>query len=233
MTQTTEIKVSSSTEPFALTNEDKQPAWVTFYNEFAAMQAKISIDELKQNYPACQNILSLLHHLHSDCANPEQATVKTLEWLAGAIRKPTIETHLAFCDGQGTGKSLLTQHILKPIFGNKTRQNILNSEHVPILQYIELHGDFYKKMETQILSLPDTKFYVGKACALIFETNGHIPPMPSNRIVRIARCKTLLPTDLFRAVIAEIDDKGLMTFADLLHQIQPDTDQLPNLNAIY
>lgn len=225
MTQT-QISISSSTEPVAINEDDR------VHFSIAQMQST-RFAEVKAAFPACQNILSLLQHLHSDCADPEAATICTLEWIAGALRAAPIQTHIAFCDGQGTGKTLFTQMILKPIFGNKTRLDI-NGAYLPYLQFIdELQGDFYKQMEEKILATPNTKFYDGKASALIFQTNLHIPPCPSNRIVRIARCKTPLPYDLFSEVMSEIEGKGLMTFADLLHQIHPDTLPLPNLNAIY
>lgn len=234
MTQTTEIKVSSSTEPFALTNEDKQPAWVTFYNEFAAMQAKISIDELKQNYPACQNILSLLHHLHSDCTAPEQAAVKTLQWLAGVIQNNTpIHTHLAFSDGQGTGKSLFISNILKPIFcvDYKYPEDTDFKERLNLIEIKESNP--WINIATAMSDLKIAKGSNAFRNTIIFSTNQYLEKEPANRRVRIARCKTKISTELYNAVLSEIKNGGLMQFADVLHTINGSTDLLPNLNAIY
>lgn len=122
MTQTAEIKVSSSTEPFALTKEDKQPAWVIFQKASDAAKENSQFAQIQAQYPACEHILNLVLHLHSDCANPELAAYKTLQWLAACAQYDTTpHTYLAFSDGAATGKTLLCTNILQPVFGNKSR----------------------------------------------------------------------------------------------------------------
>lgn len=236
MTQNTEIQVSSPAEPFALTSADKQPLWAIFQKEFDMAKENNQLAELKKNFPACQQILSLFLHLHSDCANPELAAYKTLQWLAAVAQYDAVpHTYLAFSDGEGTGKTLLCKNILQPVFGNKSRfikANDLKDKKLASkkLNFVSIRGIRpHQEMKNahKYLSLPR------KNKTMIFFTNQFILPNPENRRVRIARCSTQLHCALRDAVIAEIENGGLVQFTDLLHTIDGSTKQLPNLNAIY
>lgn len=234
MTQNTEIKISSSTQPFALTEADKQPSWVIFKQEFDDKKT-IHIDELKQIFPACQQILSLLLHLHSDCANPDTATYKTLNWLANIIQNNRpIHTHLCFANGAGTGKSLFINDILKPVFGQLANEMPAESEKFNArLNIVNISNNCAKTMLDAQRKLTFAKMSDKPRNALLFCTNQLIQPDPANRRFRIARCSTRLDDALYKAVMSEITNGGLMQFADLLHTIYGSTDKLHNLNAIY
>lgn len=233
MTQTTEkqvIQISSPAEPCNIfpqgkfrvkTDEIAQPV-----SQFAEIQAE---------YPACEHILDLVLHLHSDCANPELAAYKTLQWLAAVAQYDAApHTYLAFSDGAATGKTLLCTNILQPVFGNKSRfvnTDELNDKSASKkLNFVSIPGiKPYQEMDNAHAKL--SSFRNNKT--MIFFTNQFISPNPANRRVRIARCSTQLHFVLHDAVIAEIENGGLMQFADLLHTIDGSTKQLPDLNAIY
>ncbi|ULJ67888.1 hypothetical protein [Wielerella bovis] len=191
-----------------------------------------TLDQVKTEFPQCHQIIGLLEHLHSDCAAPEQATYKTLEWLAGVIQNNApIHTHLAFSDGQATGKSLFSKTILNNIFWRQCCSVKMNElENRLIIQRLNF---FEIQSIKPIQEMYGAIGYADPKKAFIFTTNQYIKPQSSNRSFRIARCSMPLDDTLYKAVINEIKNSGLMQFADLLHTIDGSTASLPNLNAIY
>lgn len=232
------IQVSSPAEPFALTIADKLPAWAIFQKQINDKK-NYHINELKQNFPACQQILSLFLHLHSDCTYPDLAAYKTLEWLADVIQdNDVVYTHIAFSDGPATGKSFLCTEILKPIFGKKADFLKIKEPEFEILplelNFFEIQSNNpHQEMFNIYEMLSIAKGFDYPSEAIIFITNQFIKPEPSNRLFRIARCSTPLNDSLQQAVTLEIANGGLLQFADLLHTIHGSTKELPDLNAIY
>lgn len=193
MTQT-QISVSSSTEPVAINEDDR------VHFSIAQMQST-RFAEVKAAFPACQNILSLLQHLHSNCADPTQATYNTLQWLAGVIQdeKP-VSTHLVFSDGQATGKSIFTDNVLTPVFGNKVRYSSIGKINLyrPRLHIIDeaLGARPRQKMLNAVAELEPAKGYSLPRQAILFHTNQIIEYEPANRRFRMARCSTPLDDGL-------------------------------------
>lgn len=209
-------------------------------------QPKMSmIEQLKQKFPKCCNILSLVQHLHSDCADPENAAYATLEWLSEMLKSNNrVHTHMVFSDGQNTGKGLFCETILMPIFGEKAKfgdsPELENTNHSKFCQpNFRLHlaeitnSNPFSFMTAKIQALNNAKGYNKPVQGVIFLTNQFIGRNPANRTFRIARCRTPISEGLYKAVEADVRIGSLMQFADLLHTIYGSTDELHNLNAIY
>lgn len=234
MTQIHIVEVSSSAEPCHVFPQGK---FTVKTDEIA--QSVSQFAQVQEEYPACEHILSLLLHLHSDCANPELAAYKTLQWLANVIQydEIAIYTCIAFSDGAGTGKTLFLKEIVEPVFGgcgafSTTNPKVSHSIHK--MNFFEIQSNNpHQEMLSAYSDITDEEIFDYPEKAVIFLTNQFIKPNPANRCFFIARCSTRLNDTLHAAVIAEIENGGLMQFADLLHTIDGSTKQLPDLNAIY